>query len=383
MLKNITLFLYKPFLLAIFLIFSLISTPSVANGKHDFIFEVSGGDAFYKFFYKSGLSAKLLTKLMASDKRAQRLNKIYPGDKFRITLNEKHGLKQIIFNPVDSNPLYISYKNNKFRFNTENNQSNGNLSHKSIIINKSLNFDAKKAGIDAEIIKLMVDNFSWEIDLRRDLRKGDKFIVSWDGEKQPQSMIYVNKKKTIALFGYKNTLGHKKYFTSRGSTLNDSFTFAPVKYNRISSGFTLRRLHPTLKTYRPHRGTDFTAPSGTPVYAPAKGVIKYTKKLNGYGNVIYLKHGSNLLTVYAHLSKFAKNLKPGKRISKGQLIGYVGSTGASTGPHLHYEIRVNGVHQDAEKIKLPKQALVPKSEMAKFQSRAKEILIDLGIRPSF
>ena len=169
----------------------------------------------------------------------------------------------------------------------------------------------------------------------------------------------------------------------RDSTLNDSFTFAPVKYSRISSGFTLRRLHPTLKVYRPHRGTDFVAPSGTPIYAPAKGVIKYTKTLNGYGNVIYLKHGSELLTVYAHLSNFAKGLKPGKRISKGALIGYVGSTGASTGPHLHYEIRINGVHQDAEKVKLPSKLLVPKSEMARFQSQAKDTLISLGIKPRF
>ena len=136
MLKNKTLILCKPFLLAFFLIFSLIASPSLANGKHDFIFEVSSGDAFYKFFYKTGLSAKLLTKLMASDKSAQKLNKIYPGDKFRIILNDKHGLEQIIFSPVNSSPLYISYESNKFRFNNENNQPKGRLSHKTIIINK-------------------------------------------------------------------------------------------------------------------------------------------------------------------------------------------------------------------------------------------------------
>ena len=99
--------------------------------------------------------------------------------------------------------------------------------------------------------------------------------------------------------------------------------------------------------------------------------------------MIYLKHGSELLTVYAHLSNFAKGLKPGKRISKGALIGYVGTTGASTGPHLHYEIRINGVHQDAEKVKLPSKLLVPKNEMAEFQSQAKDTLISLGIKPRF
>ena len=108
--------------------------------------------------------------------------------------------------------------------------------------------------------------------------------------------------------------------------------------------------------------------------------MKYRATLSGYGNVIYLTHGLNYLTVYAHLSKFATGLKSGKKIKKGELIGYVGSTGQSTGPHLHYEIRVNGVHQDPEKIKLPKQSFVPSSAMPEFQKRARQILQDLNIQ---
>ena len=226
----------------------------------------------------------------------------------------------------------------------------------------------------------MVDNFSWEIDFSRDLRKGDRFFLSWEGEKTPSAMIYISGRKTIALFSHKDSLGRKKYYNSKGETLNDSFKFAPTKYSRISSGFSLRRYHPTLKTYRPHRGTDFAAPSGTPVYAPAKGLVKYVATLSGYGNVIYLKHGSEYVTVYAHLSKFAKGLKSGKRVKKGELIGYVGTTGMSTGPHLHYEIRINGVHKDAEKVKLNKKSIVPNAEMASFQKRAKQILTKLKIK---
>ena len=133
-------------------------------------------------------------------------------------------------------------------------------------------------------------------------------------------------------------------------------------------------------TYCSHRCTDFAAPSGTPVYAPAKGLVKYVATLSGYGNVIYLKHGSEYVTVYAHLSKFAKDLKSGKRVKKGELIGYVGTTGMSTGPHLHYEIRINGVHKDAEKVKLNKKSIVPNAEMASFQKRAKQILTKLKIK---
>lgn len=366
-------------MLAFLLLCSFLALPAMADGKHDLSFKVSRGDTFYKFFFSAGLSGNLLTKLMTSSKSAQRLNNIFPGDKFRITLDDNHDLEKIIFSPINSIPLSITYENKKFRFDRTNAQPTGGFTHTLITINKSLNYDAKKAGIEAEVTKMMVDNFSWEIDFSRDLRRGDKFILSWDGEKTPCSMIYVGGKRTIALFAYTNSLDEKKYFTSKGTTLNDTFGFAPAKYDRISSGFQKSRYHPTLRVYRSHRGTDFASPSGTPVHATAKGIVKYTATLTGYGNVVYLKHGSEYLTVYAHLSKFAKGLKSGDKVSKGQLIGYVGSTGQSTGPHLHYELRINGVHKDAEKVKPPKQSFVPSNKMAEFQTRAKQVLIDLDV----
>jgi len=370
----------KSFFLSLFLVGSLLCSSSLAGGNHDYSFKVSRGDAFYKFFFSTGLSGKLLTKLMASDERAQRLNNIYPGDQFRIILNDDHSLKEIIFSPLNDNPLNIYYDGKSFRFKKTASRSAENLTYTAINIQKSLNYDAKKAGVDAAVIKMMVDHFSWEIDFSRDLRKGDKFVLSWNGEKTPEAMIYVGDRKTIALFSHKDSMGRKKYHTSKGETLNDSFAFSPVKYNRISSGFSKSRYNPVLKKYRPHRGTDFAAPSGTPVYAPAKGLIKYVATLSGYGNVVYLKHGPEIVTVYAHLSKFAKGLKSGNRVKKGELIGYVGSTGLSTGPHLHYEIRINGVHQDAEKIKLAKKSVVTNSEMPGFQKRAKRILEELNIK---
>ena len=369
--------MHKSFLLSIFLLSAFLTTPSLAGGKHDLTFKVSRGDAFYKFFFSTGLSGELLTKLMISDERAQRLNNIYPGDKFRIVLNDEHGLEKIIFSPANDNPLFIFYDGESFSYERSNSQLISELSHTVITIRKSLNYDAKKAGVDADIIKIMVDNFSWDIDFSKDLRKGDKFYLSWGTDKMPRAIIYEGHRKKIGLFAYKNTSGQVRYFTSNGATLNDSFAFAPAKYNRISSSFQKSRYHPTLKIYRSHRGTDFATPTGTPVYAPAKGLVKYRATLSGYGNVIYLKHGTEIVTVYAHLQKFAKGLKSGNKVKKGALIGYVGTTGQSTGPHLHYEIRVNGVHQDAEKLRLPKKLFVPSSAMPDFQKNARRILQDL------
>jgi len=352
-----------------------------ADGNHDFYFEASRGDAFYKFFYSAGLSGELLKKLMGSDERAQRLNHIYPGDKFKIVLDDNHNLKKIVFAPLNANPMLISYSKQKFSFIVVNIQPTKDITRSTITINKSLNYDAKKAGIEAKVIKLMVDNFSWEIDFSRDLRKGDKFVLAWDGEKTPCAMIYVSGRKTIALFAYKNSAGQKKYYTSEGKTLNDSFSFPPLKkFTRISSSYQKSRYHPTLKKWRSHLGTDFAAPKGTPVYASAKGTIKHLATLTGYGNVVYLKHGTEYLTVYAHLAGFKKGLRSGDKISKGQAIGFVGSTGQSTGPHLHYEVRINGVHQDAEKVKLAKQSLVPSSAMASFKEKSNHVLSELGIK---
>jgi len=378
---NKVLSLSKLLLLAIALMCSAFMPTAMADGKHDFYFEVSRGDAFYKFFNSAGLSGALLKKLMASDERAQRLNQIYPGDKFKIALDENHNLKKIVFAPLNANPMLISYSKQKFNFVVVNIQPTQDITQSTITINKSLNYDAKKAGIEAEVIKLMVDNFSWELDFSRDLRKGDKFVLAWDGEKTPCAMIYVGDRKTIALFAYKNSAGEKKYYTSEGKTLNDSFSFPPLKkYTRISSSYQKSRYHPTLKVWRSHLGTDFAAPKGTPVYATAKGVVKYLATLTGYGNVVYLKHGTKYLTVYAHLAGFKKGLRSGDKVSKGQAIGFVGSTGQSTGPHLHYEVRINGVHKDAAKVKLSKQYSVPSGAMASFKDNSNKVLSELGIK---
>ena len=178
---NKVLFLSKLMLLVIALTGSALMPTAKADGKHDFYFKASRGDAFYKFFYSTGLSGKLLKKLMSSNERAQRLNHIYPGDRFKIALDDNHNLKRIVFAPLNANPMLISYSKQEFSFVVVNIQPTQNITHSTITIKKSLNYDAKKAGIEAEIIKLMVDNFSWELDFSRDLHKGDKFLLAWDG----------------------------------------------------------------------------------------------------------------------------------------------------------------------------------------------------------
>ncbi len=353
--------------------------PASAHNQHEFHFEASRGDVFYKFFFKAGLSGELLNKLMTTDEQAKRLNNIYPGDQFKISLDDNHNLKKIIYKPLSANPMIITHGKEGFRFLLVNIQPTAGITHSTIVITKSLNYDAKEFGIEAEIIKLIVDNFSWELDFRRDLSKGDKFILAWNGSDKPLAMIYVGNRRTISLFSYKDAKGKTNYYQVNGKTLNDSFFFAPLKYDRISSGFQKRRFHPVKKTWKSHRGTDFAAPQGRPIYAAAKGIIRHVAVLSGYGNVVYIDHGAHLTTVYAHMARFEKGLRSGNRVSKGQVVGYVGSTGLSTGPHLHYEIRLDGVHKDPEKYSPPKQLNVPQGSMAEFVRVAKEVLAKLNI----
>ncbi|MGE4570459.1 MAG: peptidoglycan DD-metalloendopeptidase family protein [Gammaproteobacteria bacterium] len=360
---------------------ALYALPSHAHGEHEFHFEVSRGDVFYKFFFGVGLKGELLSKMMKADERATRLSRIAPGDKFKIILDDNHGLKKIVFQPLNANPLLITYNKQKFRFVSVNIQSTEPLTHSTIVISKSLNYDGKKAGIEPEVIDLIITNFTWVMDFSRDLQKGDKFILAWSGDKTPSAMIYVGARKTIALFAYTSSASGKSYHDINGKTLNDTFEFSALKkYDRISSRFTKSRWHPVLKKYRSHKGTDFAAPKGRPVYATAKGTVKHVAVVRGYGNVVYLSHGTEVVTLYAHLSKFAKGLKTSQKIKKGQLVGYVGSTGLATGPHLHYEIRINGVHQDAEKVSLPRQLSIPANTLSVFKSKAKSLLAQLGIK---
>jgi len=360
---------------------ALYTSPSLADGEHEFHFEVSRGDVFYKFFFEAGLKGELLNKMMKADERASSLSRIAPGDKFKITLDDNHDLKKIIFQPLNANPLLITYSKQKFRFVSVNIQPTEPLTHSTILITKSLNYDGKKAGIEPEVIDLIIANFTWAMDFSRDLHKGDKFVLAWSGNKTPSAMIYVGARKTIALFAYTTPANGKNYYDINGETLNDTFEFSALKkYDRISSSFTKSRWHPVLKKYRSHKGTDFAAPKGRPVYATAKGTVKHVAVVRGYGNVVYLSHGTEIVTLYAHLSKFALGLKTSQKIKKGQLVGYVGSTGLATGPHLHYEIRINGVHQDAEKINLPKQLGISTNALSDFTSKAKDLLAQLGIK---
>ncbi len=251
------------------------------------------------------------------------------------------------------------------------------LDKTTINITRSLSYDAQRTGVGQQTVDNIVRIFSWKLDFNKDLHKGDRFIVVGKKNTAPKALIYTGGKKRVAVFSYVDKYGRFGFYDINGKTLYPTFLKAPLKYKRISSKFQLRRFHPILKTYLPHRGVDYAAASGTPVYTVADGIIKHRKRMGALGESVHIAHGSNYLTVYAHLSRYARGLKAGSKVKKGQVIGYVGSTGRSTGPHLHYELRYKGKRKNPLTWRLPKRKSVAKGDLKRFQKRARTIFRSL------
>jgi murein DD-endopeptidase MepM/ murein hydrolase activator NlpD len=203
--------------------------------------------------------------------------------------------------------------------------------------------------------------FSTDIDFHRDLRKGDRFSVVYEmlydrGEPVRSGRVlsteFVNKGKTLHAVWFEFA-GSGAYYTLDGRNIRKAFLRSPLEFSRITSGFTRARYHPILRSWRAHKGVDYAAPSGTRIRATADGVIDFAGNQGGYGKVVILRHQSKYTTLYAHMSGYAKGIRKGTSVSQGDTIGYVGMTGLTTGPHVHYEFRINNVHHDPLSIAMP------------------------------
>ena len=252
------------------------------------------------------------------------------------------------------------------------------LEMKTGVIKSSLFGATDAASIPDPVTMKFVDMFSTHIDFRSDLRKGDRFNIVYETFWQNGTYIrsgrilaaeFVNAGKAYQAVWYEPSGG---YYGFDGKAQKKAFLKSPVAFTRISSGFGMR-VHPVSGYSRAHKGIDFAAPSGTPVKAAADGTVELAKYSGGYGNMVVIKHWGNISTAYAHMSRFAGGLRRGQKVRQGDLIGYVGSTGVSTGPHLHYEYRINNVQQNPRAIAMPEAQPLTVAEMAQFRKAAEEM----------
>ena len=230
------------------------------------------------------------------------------------------------------------------------------------MIKNNLYTSATEVGIEPNIIVEFARIFGFEVDFQRDIRKGDWFEIYYEKFKDDNNKVrdtgkiiyasmYVNGEE-INLYNFKFKKDEEEYFDIKGKSITKSLMKTPINGARLSSSFGMRK-HPILGYNKMHRGTDFAAPSGTPIMASGSGTVTRARWCGGGGNCVKIKHNSTYETIYAHMKAFAKGLKEGRKVKQGQIIGYVGSTGMSTGPHLHYEVIVNGKKVNSQKLKLP------------------------------
>jgi murein DD-endopeptidase MepM/ murein hydrolase activator NlpD len=221
----------------------------------------------------------------------------------------------------------------------------------------------------------LADIYAWQVDFTRDIQNGDKFrvvfdrLISEDGEVRFGRVLASDltmSGKSLTAFRFESG-AHSTFYDEGGKSLRRAFLRAPVQFRRISSSFARARRHPVLGITRRHQGTDYAASPGTPVMAAGDGVVLRAGWAGGYGNLIELRHRNGISTRYGHLRGFARGIRSGARVSQGQIIGYVGSTGLASGPHLHYEFRVNGVAKDSRRVALGNGAPVPDAEREAFE----------------
>jgi murein DD-endopeptidase MepM/ murein hydrolase activator NlpD len=289
--------------------------------------------------------------------------------------------------------LFLMEKtDDEFRMSEQPVELDTRIHMKSGEITSSLFAATDNAGIPNSIAMQLTEIFASEIDFYRDLRQGDRFTIVYEtfandnGKRAKTGRVlaaeFVNKGKSYQAIYFKATNGADGYYTPEGESLRKAFLLSPLAFSRITSGFTHARFHPILKEWRAHKGIDYAAPTGTPVRATANGIIAFSGSQKGYGNLVVLKHNGKFESAYGHLSRFASGMSKGKRVNQGDVIGYVGSTGMATGPHLHYELRVDGVQRDPTKVVLPSAPPIAKRDLNTFQKETHALVARLNIMRS-
>lgn len=350
-------------------------------------FTVKSGDNMALIFKRAGLSARDLHELTSANQEGKQLTRIMPGHEIVFYLDEQSQLQQLthVRNRLNSTH-FVRDEAGVFMAQPEAREPEVQTAYKEATINSSLFVAGQSVGMHDALIMELANIFGWDVDFALDIRKGDHFSLLFeekflDGEKIGTGAIlaaeFTNQGRKFRAVRYTDSNDATHYYTPDGDSMRKAFLQAPLDFRRISSNFNPRRLHPIHKTVRPHRGTDYAANRGTPVWASGDGRVIASGYTKPNGNYIVIQHGNNIQTKYLHLHK--RQVKKGDRVRQRQVIGQVGSTGYSTAPHLHYEFLVDGVHRNPRTIvqKLPKADSIPKAEVARFLQHTQPLMAQL------
>jgi murein DD-endopeptidase MepM/ murein hydrolase activator NlpD len=310
-----------------------------------------------------------------------------PGKVVSARTGEFGELQTLVFplNGTTDDALFVERQDNLFQASTQALRLDTQVFMKSGEIRSSLFGATDAVGLPDSVATQMAEIFGGDIDFHRDLRRGDRFSVIYEvlyhqGQPVRTGRIlaaeFVNDGKAFRAVWFEGKDG-QGYYTPEGKNIRKAFLRSPLEFSRITSGFTASRFHPILQTWRAHKGVDYGAPIGTRVKATGDGIVEFAGRQGGYGNLVVLRHQGRYTTHYGHLNGFAPGVRKGTRVSQGDVIGYVGKSGWATGPHLHYEFRINDVHQNPLAVALPSAPPLGPAQMVAFLTHAEPLSLRL------
>ena len=349
---------------------------------------IQRGDTFAALLRRLGVDDDDASDYLRKNPAAASFRKLSTGKFVQAEIGADGSLMALRYLNKDASRTVIEKNGDRFVSYTMPGQTETRIFMRSGVITSSLFAAADAAGLPDATASQLADIFGGDIDFHHDLRRGDRFTVIYEmgyGNDLPLhpgrvlAAEFSNRGKTYRAVYFQSGTGHGDYYSPNGKSLQKAFLRSPVAYTRISSGFSLSRYHPFLHVWRAHKGTDFAAPTGTPVKVTADGVVSFVGRERGYGNVIMVRHQRPFSTAYGHLSRFAKGLHRGQHVSQGEIIGYVGMTGWATGPHLHYEFRIHNIQHDPMRVALPDASPVSTAQIPAFKKNTRGLIARLGL----
>ncbi len=347
---------------------------------------ITPGESLSTIFQKQNLPPGDLQRILASGPLADRLHRVYPGHELTFITNEDDDLVRFVYSSGPLERLIFERSGEAYEVHNEIKTPTKRAAFRHAAIEHSLFVAGQRAGLEDPLIMRLEKIFQWDIDFLLDIRAGDEFSILFEELYLDDQLIdtgqilaaqFVNQGETHRAVLYADSTGKGQFYSPDGESMRKDFLRAPLEFTRISSNFNLRRHHPLFKTSMPHRGIDYAAPVGTPVLAAGDGTVRIASRTHANGNYVVLRHGETFETKYLHLSRIARGIRGGTQVEQGKVIGYVGATGYATGPHLHYEFLVNGVHQNPRTVDLPKAKPIPASERSRFEQSTAIILAQL------
>ena len=346
---------------------------------------VSRNDTLDRIFRRLKLNVADLASLRALPGLRTHLDSLRPGESLHLTHKdgELFGLQRRL---NDAETLEVTRAGDALKANVVANPLETRTRTVGGRIYTSLFEAVEAAGAHDQTAVALADIFGWDIDFVLDVRPGDSFVVNYqeiwrDGHYLKDGPVlaasFVNQGHEYRAVRYSDPSGVTSYYAPDGRSMRKAFLRAPLEFSRVSSGFNTARMHPILNRIRAHKGVDYAAPIGTPVRAAGDGVVRFASVMGGYGNLVEIEHTHSITTVYGHLARFARGIRPGTRVTQGTVIAYVGMTGLATGPHLHYEYRVNGVFKNPQTVVLPSAAPINAAYGADFHARTDPLLASL------